>query len=415
MIKKILSTQYIRSILKLTTGSILAQAIIIIVSPLSTRLYTPEELGVYTLILTFSAMFGPVITGKYDVAIVSAKDSKETVDLIIGSIAITIAFTILITFGYSIYLREQPEIIKEVGGWAYILIPILILQGFVNTLTSYNNRKKQYSLISQLYVLRTVIQNIGLVIFGFLKLGAVGLLISQLISLIFGIRKQGTHLLKENIFTGNIELKRIKTTLIKYKNQFLYSMPANFLNSASYSLMNIFISGLYGLAVFGYYSIAYRILGLPLSLVSMNISKVFLQKASEEKNKYDNYTKSFNQMIILLTIMAIPMVLLFILFAPNVFRIIFGDGWEVSGEYVRILAPMFGIRFIVTALSPALVVSGKQKLELILQSLFVLFSLLSYFITKQLDFNFEFFLICISTTYSLVYLSFLVIIYRLSK
>lgn len=64
-------------------------------------------------------------------------------------------------------------------------------------------------------------------------------------------------------------------------------MPAHFLNSASYSMLNFYITELFGLGILGYYSITYRILGIPLTLVSLNVSKVFFQRASEEKIKQE--------------------------------------------------------------------------------------------------------------------------------
>ena len=38
--------------------------------------------------------------------------------------------------------------------------------------------------------------------------------------------------------------------------------------------------------------------------------------------------------------------------------LIFGDEWLVAGEYVKILAPMFGVRFVTSSLAMGLIVAG---------------------------------------------------------
>lgn len=414
-IKTITSSEYFRSVFKLTIGSLLAQVITIGVSPITTRLYTPKELGTYTLIITISAMFSPVLSGKYDMAIVSAENEEEVMDLIIISLLFSLFFIPLITLGYNFYLNSKPEIFIEVGNFAYVLILILIVNALINILNNYNNRFKEYNIISYVYVLRTIFQNLGLVIFGFFNLGSIGLLLSQLLGLLVGVKKQGEKLYKAKSLFKGIKVSSLKQVFKKYRNQPIYSMPAHFISSASYSILNFFISGLFGLSIFGYYSMTYRIMGLPLSLVSMNVSKVFFQRATEEKKNKGNYKQTLKQITTFLVLLSIPMVFILILLGPTLFEFFLGKGWQVSGNFARLLAPMYGFRFIVSALTPALVVSGKQKLELMIQTLFIVSSLISYFICKLLSLNIEMYLVMISVSYSLIYLYLYGVIYMLSK
>lgn len=415
ILKKIKNSQYFKFIFQLTMGSAIAQLITIIVSPISTRLYTPEQLGIYTLVLTVSSMFGPVLSGKYDMAIVSADDDREVYNLIVGSALFSFVTIILITIGYHYYLKFKPEILNELGMFAYLIIPILIVVSVLNILNYYNNRYKDYKIISLVYVIRTVFQNLGLVVLGFLKFGSLGLLLSQLVGSLAGLKKQGKGLYRNRSNLKKVHFNDVKSTLIKYKNQPLFSMPAQLINSSSYSILNFFISGLFGVSVFGYYSMSYRVLGLPLSLISMNVSKVFFQRATEEKSKIGNYNKSLKQITLFLMCMSIPMVIILVIFGPQMFELAFGDGWGISGSFARILAPMYGIRLIVSALTPALIVSGEQKLELIMQSVFLMSSVGTYFISKTCEIDINSFLTLITITYSIIYLIFYIIIYRLSK
>ena len=373
-IKSFINLEQNRAIIQLITGASLAQVITIVVSPISTRLYEPEELGVYTLLLTIISLFGPIICGKYELSIVSAKDENEAMEIVAGSIIISFILTILITIGYNLYLLNMPSIRNDVGLFAYVVILLLFINALINILTSYNNRHKEYKTISNVYVIRNIVQNLGLVVFGIMKFGTVGLLLAQLLGSIFGLKKQSSKFLENLGSLKKVSFSGVKEVLIKYKNQLIYSMPAHFISNLSYSILNFFITGLFGLSVFGYYSMAYRMLGLPLSLISMNISKVFFKRATDENMLTGNFHKTLKQTALILLIISIPMVLILTLFGPYLFDFVFGDGWGTAGEYVRILAPMYGIRLVVAALTPALIVSGEQKLEMKIQVLFLLSS-----------------------------------------
>ena len=98
--------------------------------------------------------------------------------------------------------------------------------------------------------------------------------------------------------------------------------------------------------------------------------------------------------------------------APSVFKLIFGDGWEISGYYVKLLAPMFAIRFIVTALSPGLIISNKQKIELIINCIFVLTSIIIFLLSKEFILNVNQYLGLICLFYSIIYTITLVILIK---
>lgn len=71
----------------------------------------------------------------------------------------------------------------------------------------------------------------------------------------------------------------------------------------------------------------------------------------------------------------------------------------VAGKYIAILAPMFGIRFITSAMSPAFVIINRQGLELILQMVFLVCGVLSYTISQIYHLEIIDFVTLISATF----------------
>ncbi|MCK5335612.1 MAG: translocase, partial [Gammaproteobacteria bacterium] len=70
MIKKNLpKEESSRNVLTLMTGTSIAQAIPIAISPLLTRIYTPNDFGVYALFISIATIFGSIANARYEMAI----------------------------------------------------------------------------------------------------------------------------------------------------------------------------------------------------------------------------------------------------------------------------------------------------------------------------------------------------------
>lgn len=403
------------NITKLTIGSIIAQAIAIIVSPMTTRLYTPEQLGTYTLLLTVVNLFAPIICAKFDMAIITEKEEKNIYAVMVLSFITTIIFSTIVTILYIIYLVVIQQNLINYIGYLIMIYFILILNGIANILMSYNNRNEEYETISKVYMIRAIIQNVGLIIFGVFKFSVIGMVLSQLLGCLFGIKKQAKNLIPNINKFKEIRKEDIKSVYTANKKLMIYTTPANLLNASSYSLLNFFINALYGEAIFGYYSLSYRMLGLPLSIISLNVSKVFFEKATKEESETKGFINNLKSTTKLMTVISIIIVISLITLSPFVFKIVFGQNWEIAGEYVQILAVMYGIRMIVTTVAPAILIAKKQSLEIKLQAIFLIALVGTYLVCKINQYSIEIFLLLICILYSIIYIAFYSVIYKLSK
>ena len=87
MIRKILPKgEFSRNVLTLMTGTSIAQAIPIAISPILTRIYTPEDFGVFALYMAIATVVSVIATGRYETAIMLPKKDSEAINLFIVSI-----------------------------------------------------------------------------------------------------------------------------------------------------------------------------------------------------------------------------------------------------------------------------------------------------------------------------------------
>lgn len=403
-----------KSVFVLTSGSVVAQLITIGSSVFITRIFTAEELGIYSLILTAGSIFGSIVCGRYDIAIVTEPDEKKIYPIIKLSFLMCIFISIIGTAIYGSYYFILSDKYKNYKYAIIFIFFILFLNGIIRILESYNNRKKEYKTMTSFYIIRTSIQNIGAIILGALNFGVIGLLLSQTLGLLFGVKKQAKSLVKnitKIIYSPRVDV--IATMKENYKLP-LYSTPAVFASNFSYSSINLFVESLYGLGILGYYSISYKVLGIPLSVMSNNVSKVFFKEATNEYNNTGKFINTFKKISFTLIIFSVPMMIVMYYIAPYAFEIVFGEGWREAGIYVKILTPMFGIRFIVNTISYGLQVAKKQGMELILQISFLLCSVVCFIISKTFTLSIFNYLYLISFTFSIVYIIYYLYVWRCS-
>lgn len=410
----LLRSGFVRSTLMLMSGSMLAQLLAVCISPIMTRIYSAEAIGEYTLILTAVSIFGTVICLKYDAAVVLEESENRVYALLKLSVLVTLLASLLAAVGYAVYCYVTAALtisFWEVMAWVFVL---LVATGLGNILVSFNNRNKEYKLITSVNVVREVGRDVTLVGLGLLKLGSLGLLISQTVSLALGLNRQSRSLKEKKVRWSIIGVSEMKEVAVEHYKQPVYSVPANFINNLSYSALNIMVSELFGLTELAYYSMSFRMLGLPLTLVSANMSKVFFERASREYEKEGDCRKSFLMTTALLSAVAVPMVALLLWLAPGLFSIFFGSEWVAAGRYVQILAPMFGIRMVVSALTPAMSIFRKQNIELLVQVLFLVSSVIIY-LFAGVNMGIAEFLIWISAAYSVIYIFYYIIMLILCR
>lgn len=391
-----------KSIFTLVSSSALGQIITVIASPIITRIYNQYELGMYTLLLTMSTMIAPVLSLRYEMEIVLESDEKNLNSIVQLALILNavISFITSLFMGLYYYYTGYK---KESFLFFIIVFWVNIITGFINVIVAYNNRRKEYKIIANGYVIRMLIQNIGMVAFGILNCGLWGIAISQIIGCLVNALYQ--YMKSRAIFLDfKIDMISIKSVLLKYKNQALYSSPAALVNGISYSIINFYIDFLYGAEVLGVYSISYRVLGIPTSIIAGNVSKVFFETASKEYKSKGNFFDCYRKTIFLLAIFAIPLFLLMYILAVPLCEFFFGEGWRAAGEYIKILTIMFCVRFIAGGVNCSAIIASRTKIDLLIQIILVITGGGAFTVVFLLRQNIVFFLKIINLLYALIYI-----------
>lgn len=137
---------FVRSVLTLMTGTSIAQAISILVSPLLTRMYDPSDFGILALFGSIVATIGVVATGRYELAILLPKKEDDAANLVALSMSIALVLSgmtgVVILFCDS----EIAKLLNNplIGFWLYWIPVSVFFTGLYQTLSNWVNRKKEY-------------------------------------------------------------------------------------------------------------------------------------------------------------------------------------------------------------------------------------------------------------------------------
>ena len=379
---KLLSDKFIKNMTLLTTGSFLGQIIAVLSAPIITRLYGVQDIGVHAYIISIVSMFTPIMNFRYDMAIVPESNEENIYPIIKLCVLVGIALSSIISLFILLYFKMYKKMQGYTCEITVIMFFLLLSSAFINILNSVNNRLGEYKVLTAVSVIRNCSQHIGGIFLGIFHCNFLGLLFPYLFGQCLGIKHQAMFIIKNSKRIWGSDTDSIKIIMKKYKQLPMYSVPAMFANSFSYSSVTMFIEFLFDMTTVGYYSVSSRILGLPLSLISGNVAKIFFQESSREYNQKGHFDIALRKSLYILLFMTIPLSVVIYHIAPWACKTFFGDSWSKSADYVIILTPYFMCRFVGTALSPALIVCNKQRIELLVQFILLSTSILSYFINS---------------------------------
>lgn len=378
-----------RNLTVLTGGTIIAQAIPIAIAPLLTRLYTPDEFGIWALYLSFVMFLSVFSTGRYQFAIMLPKENKEAVNILGLSFFILLSFCVLLEIVIILlyeYLQAF-ESIRKVGYWIYFLPLSIFLVSSISILNIWNTRWKLFNNIVISKISQTTTTSVINIVIGFLKngispteffsklslnyngnyvknsiLGLTGLIGGAIVGQMIGVgvllfkflKKSGQHI-------KDIKKAVIRKNIKRYKDFPTINVLHASVDNVQFTGVSIVIVHFFSATVLGLYSFAYRMIQAPLGIITSSYSQVFFQRSSEMYANGQSINPLYRKTLKWFFLFGLPVFLLLAIFGQELFGFIFGDEWAEAGLYVQILTPWFFMNFLISPMGQIPIILNKQK------------------------------------------------------
>lgn len=363
MIKKHFSSDFIKSVITLVTGTGIAQGIAFLAAPVLSRYYEPEDFTVFALFSATAAILSVVATARYELAIPLPKEDKDAKSLLRLSLLISLIVATITMIGVATYHFFSGSYKSPHFTFWFYLIPLSVLvSGIYNAFNYWSTRIKTFRLNSAGRIAMAIVTSSTSIVFGYLAYDATGLIIGLVAGQIMSMLVLSFPYWKnrKQFFEG-INHENVKVQAKIHRSFLRVNSPHALLDSIQDNGVVYFLSYFFIDAVTGWYSFAFRILKAPVGLIGGAFYQVFYQKLSQAKNEGADLRTMVRSMYLRMFMIGFPGFLVLFLFTPELFSFLFGLKWHEAGVIARILIPWLFLNFIVSPVSCITLVCSRQS------------------------------------------------------
>ncbi len=368
-------SRFITNVLKLVSGSVIAQAVGILLVPIISRLYSPGDFGVFQVFVAISGILAVLSCFSYQFAIMLPKEDEDSAN-IVALCLILVCATSVISGGVFILLSGWVgEVLNtpELSQYLIFLPVIVFVNGLFLVFNYWLSRRVRFGALATAQVANTVSSKVVQIGAGIGAASPLGLILGQiagfgaaLVVMLRGIREDLA--LFRSVTPG-----RIKQLAKRYRRFPLFTSWSTVSNTISMQAAPLMLAAFFSPAVVGFYGMAHMVVNMPMSLIGSATGQVFFQKASEEKNRTGSVKTVVREVHQRLVSIGIFPILILMIIGEELFALVLGAQWATAGEYARILAPWLLLVFIASPLSTIFSVLERQTVDLTF-NLLILFS-----------------------------------------
>lgn len=373
-------TEFFKRVIQVLFGTFGAQLITLGVMLLLVRLYTPAELGSFNVWFSYATILAVGVTARYELALFSGTQGSDSRSIV--------KLTVLLVLVLSIVMTLFVYLLTWVGG----LVPAVV-QHHLFALALLTFGLGVNKVCQSLLVLKQSFKKLGYfkvsvaffiaaaqVVSGLYHGGVSSLVYGQvfgvLLVVVFASKWFDKEWLKE---CARAPLQKVKDAAKLYSNFPKYSLPSDLINTVSSQLPMILLASRFGAETAGWFGLTIKMMGAPITLLASSVLDVFKEQAARDYRTTGTCLPIFTRTAALLAALSLPPFVAFWFMGEWAFGAVFGAEWTESGRYAVLMVPLFYLRFVVSPLSYTIYIAEKQKLDLLWQTVLLIFTVSTFY------------------------------------
>lgn len=360
----------LRSTLTLLLGGALAQLLPLLLGPWLTRIYTPGQFGQFAFIWALASNLAVVACARYEFALpLETEESRVRVLMALCARVLLAVSAASVLLGLGLAWWQQQS--------SALLLPLAVLAGGATQwLTMWATRAQRFQMLA---LGRVLLYGGGALIqlaLGLLDFGVWGLLLGPVLAGLL----TATLLARPAPIGGwaglwQVPREDLSAMARKHRDFPVLNTPHAFAGALQDSLAMVILAAWSGDASAGYWALALRYLKAPAGLVGGALSQALYPRLVAARNGSDAL-RVVRQSMALLLLMALPLMVILMLWGPMLFTTVFGERWHDAGLLARALAPYIALHFVASPLSVTMMAWRAQawglRLALVGQLMFLL-------------------------------------------
>lgn len=356
-----------RSIGSIAGAAFAAQLVIGLSAPALTRIYTAADLGGFAAFQSLAMIGAVLFTMRFEFALPNIKNNREIPRfgfLVIGTIFLLTAASCL-TVVFLSFFEFSNSGVRRVMYFVPFAAAAFGIHEFIRFFLIRNNSYRAMALSG---MSRSISQVLYQVLFGLLFANLLTLIISYFFSLIVAV----VFMLKKIRVSDLIDVSLLKkergraniwALCRKYSSYPKYMMPLGLVNMAGQQLPAIFFAVFFSASVAGYFAIAQRLIGLPMSLIGKAIGDVFFGEfARLARTSSEHGAALFMGMLKRLAIIAVPVAVVPFFIPRELYEFILGAQWGMVKQTVDILSVSYAVQILVSPLAQTMIILKRERL-----------------------------------------------------
>lgn len=369
---------FVKSVLTISSGIVIAQGISFALSPIYSRIYDPSVFGEFSVMTSSGAIITSIICLGLITAIMLPKDdasARRICSLILLSVTSlgTLIFAVMLAIS-PYYKAFTVDSVPYWQGCAIVYLHIMITN-ISSLYYSYVNRKGLYRVLFWNPILGGVANGVITVALGLLGWGLIGYAIGTISAGVINIIHMARH-----VKPFDLRCARVIQTLKEYKQFPLLQLPANIISTYAQQLPILMISLYFGNAVLGIYFMTMRFLNIPVTLLAAPINRVYYRDASRRyADGHSIGVFTFDILKANIKLAIIPICLLMV-FGEPVFAVLLGEKWRAAGTYAEAMGMYMLVTFCSSCVSGGFVITGRQKYNLLIAIISIVANAAAFFV-----------------------------------
>jgi O-antigen/teichoic acid export membrane protein len=368
----------LRAVLTLVAGGAVAQALPLLLGPWLTRLYTPQQFGLYHLFAAVSANLAVVACARYEFALPLVGDATDAAALRALCLRVLGGVTLGSAIGAAAWFAWSSQ------GWTAWLPAAVAVLGWLSLATLWATRAQAYRALAVARVVQYGGASLAQAGAALLGAGVQGLIVAPIAAAAAAAAMLRLPL-KDDAQPAPGRLRELAR---RYRDFPLLNTPHAFTGALQDTAAIALLTAWQGPVAAGFWGLALRYLKAPATLVGGAVSQALYPQLAAHGASVDHDADAHAPLRVTregraavrrvmagLAAIAAPLVLLLWAIGPWVFERLFGAQWRGAGELARALALYIGVHFVAAPLAVVTLAWGAQawalRLALVGQLAFV--------------------------------------------
>ena len=362
-LRSLVKSSGVRNFTKLLSANVVAQVIGLVVYPILTRMYAPEDFGLLNLFMSIGGVLVILSTAEYYYAIVLPKEEKDAENVFGVGVIWLIATTVLI--GLSVAFARPISLLFKSPNLAsyYWMMPLYVFAvGAWNLLNYWYIRHKEYNPISRYQVSQNLLSAGGKLGMGWGGIFQGGMIYSVVLAPWISLASSWLCARKTLLpACRRISWQAVREQAKVYRNFPCFVLPRSFVNVLAGQMPVLLLTPFFGGEAVGFLSLAILLGYTPIGTITRAIYQVMYQHTMEQVHEQKPIGQIFRKFLLSASAIIIPVFVGLWFVLPDLTAWLLGAEWHVSGEYIRWMLPWLYVSLLSCSINYLFDVFMKQK------------------------------------------------------